>query len=253
MFGKITTLSALIFVLAACKTGVLAIHTPIEHPNTVTYYNEKKLEPSVAEKFATDAEGIYLAVRELLQLPGSRKVRLFIYNYGGTPRWLRGTNSAMIPVVGHMGVHREDIIAYEITHAVLGDAKWGNGLMEEGFATFVGVSISTRLNGRPPGTVKLDEAVRQISQQSGSKVPSLKDLADSRVPFQRGAQPKIGLRSRSQAYAIAGSFVKFLVHQYGVSNVLKVYYSLEYKKHLGKPLDVLDLEWRKSIGLHGEG
>jgi hypothetical protein len=75
-----------------------------------------------------------------------------------------------------------------------------------------------------------------------ARIESLDRLDGVRTPTPLGT-----VVNEQGAYLLAGSFVGFLVERYGLDEFRKLYGEGSYEAAYGKPLGVLEKEWRSAI------
>ena len=125
-------------------------------------------------------------------------------------------------------------LLHEIVHIY---APNDNRFLAEGLAVYLHQKLAG--NGAFPNFGRsLDAEARARLQQ----VESLDQLGGVRTPTPLGSV----LEERS-AYLLAGSFVGFLIENYGLSGFRKLYETGTYEIAYGKPLAVLEKEWRSAL------
>jgi len=138
--------------------------------------------------------------------------------------------------ISHIRDNRADII-HEITHTV---AKHGdNSFFSEGLAVYFQDRFGKGA-GFPNYSVPLDDLVKNYLGQ----LMDITKLMDDNQIFSR-----VGTEKRRMAYVEAGSFIRFLVAEYGEAKLAELHNSrhLDYEKVYGKKVDVLSSEWRSRV------
>lgn len=138
--------------------------------------------------------------------------------------------------LSHIRDKRADII-HEITHTV---AKHGdNSFFSEGLAVYFQDRFGHDA-GFPNYSVPLDDLVRNYQVL----LKDIIELMNDNKIFSR-----VGTEERRIAYIEAGSFIRFLVEEYGEEKLAELHNSrfLDYEKVYGKKIDALASEWRSSV------
>jgi hypothetical protein len=132
---------------------------------------------------------------------------------------------------------RSAAVIHEITHTV---ARHGdNSFFSEGLAVYFQDRFGDAA-GFPNYSVPLDDLVRNNKEH----LQSITGLMDDNEIFSR-----VGTEERRIAYIEAGSFIGFLVAQYGEGKLADLHNSrlLDYKKVYGKNINALESEWRSRV------
>jgi len=125
-------------------------------------------------------------------------------------------------------------LLHEIVHIY---APNNNRFLAEGLAVY----LHTKLAGNrafPNFAVDLNRS----AAPSLAKASSLQALNRVRTP-----QPLSTVIDEQTAYILAGSYVGFLIERYGLELFRKLYENDNYNAVYGKPLDMLEQEWRQSV------
>src|SRR5262245_4622253 len=125
-------------------------------------------------------------------------------------------------------------LLHEIVHIY---APHNNRFLAEGLAVY----LHTKLAGNP-AFPNFGEDLRRIAGRGLSGVESLDDLNSVRTPRPLGT-----VMEEKTAYILAGSFVGFVIERYGLALFRGLYESDNYEKAYGKPLGMLEKEWRLSL------
>lgn len=125
-------------------------------------------------------------------------------------------------------------LLHEIVHVY---APNDNRFLAEGLAVF--------LHHKLAGNAAFPNFGRSLDAEARDRlslVESLEPLNNVRTPRPLGSV----LEERS-AYVLAGSFVGFLMDKYGLEEFRKLYEGGTYESVYGKPLAVLEKEWRAAL------
>ena len=125
-------------------------------------------------------------------------------------------------------------LLHEIVHIY---APSNNRFLAEGLAVY----LHTKLAGNP-AFPNFGEDLSRAAARALSAVKSLEILNGVRTPRPLGA-----VMDEKVAYAVAGSFVEFLIDRHGLASFRGLYEANNYEKTYGKSLDVLEIEWRSNI------
>jgi hypothetical protein len=125
-------------------------------------------------------------------------------------------------------------LLHEIVHIY---APNNNRFLAEGLAVY----LHTKLAGNP-AFPNFGEDLRRLAARRSSGVKSLEALNRVRTPRPLGT-----VVDEETAYALAGSFVRFLIESYGLASFRSLYESENYEEVYRKSLDILEREWRSNI------
>ena len=126
-------------------------------------------------------------------------------------------------------------LLHEIVHIY---APNDNRFLAEGLAVY----LQDKMGGNP-GFPNFGENLDTLALGTFSEVTSLEALNRVRTPQPLSSS---GVDERT-AYIVAGSFVGFLMEKYGLEMFKALYVAGNFKEIYGKPLSVLENEWRSSI------
>jgi hypothetical protein len=132
---------------------------------------------------------------------------------------------------------RSAAVIHEITHTVASHGD--NSFFSEGLAVYFQDRFGHDA-GFPNYSVPLDDLVRDYQ----GKLKGITELMDDNEIFSR-----VGTEERRIAYLEAGSFIRFLVAEYGEEKLIALNDSrfLDYEKVYGKKTDALESEWRNYV------
>jgi hypothetical protein len=125
-------------------------------------------------------------------------------------------------------------LLHEIVHNY---APNSNRFLQEGLAVY----LQDRMGGNP-AFPNFGENLHALARDQISLVTSLARLNDVRFP-----QPLSTVMQERSAYILAGSFVGFLIEEYGLPQFRKLYGTGKYDEVYLKPLQILEKEWRSSL------
>jgi hypothetical protein len=125
-------------------------------------------------------------------------------------------------------------LLHEIVHIY---APNGNRFLAEGLAVY----LHARLAGNP-AFPNFGENLRSAAVRVLPQLKSLQALNGVRTP-----RPLSTVMPEETAYILAGSFVGFLIEEYGLAPFRNLYDSGDYEKPYSKSLAMLENEWRASL------
>ena len=125
-------------------------------------------------------------------------------------------------------------VLHEIVHIY---APNNNRFLAEGLAVY----LHWKLAGNPSFPIT-DETLEARARERLSEIGSLRALNRVRTP-----KPLSTVMNEQSAYILAGSFVGFLIEKYGLSEFKMLYETENYDKVYGKPLEILEKEWRSAL------
>jgi hypothetical protein len=128
-------------------------------------------------------------------------------------------------------------VIHEVTHILAKHEN--NSFFSEGLAVYFQERFS-EFNGFPNFSVPLDDLVRSHQNQL-MNIPHLKN--DNKIFGQ------VGTEQRRLAYIEAGSFINFLVVNYGEQKLAELHNSrsLNFKEVYGKQIEELEAEWKSYV------
>jgi len=128
-------------------------------------------------------------------------------------------------------------VIHEVTHILAKHEN--NSFFSEGLAVYFQERFS-EFHGFPNFSVPLDDLVRNNESQL-IDIPHLKN--DNKI-FEQ-----VGTELRRLAYIEAGSFINFLVVNYGEQKLAELHNSrsLNFKEVYGKQIEVLEAEWKSYV------
>lgn len=186
--------------------------------------------------FVLEHEYYYQALKQKTNLTPSNIITSFIFENGDQKRELFGTKAANVAKPWQSQIYidqstLDNTLEHELTHI---------------FAAEIG---STILKITPDFNFALLEgyAMAMENNYSGFDIDYLAYLANK-------SDYKINLESlfsklnffgsaSSLSYIYAGSFIKYLVHEYGIKVVNEIYQDIDFQKHIGKNLEQLGNEY----------
>ena len=122
-------------------------------------------------------------------------------------------------------------LLHEIVHVY---APNTNRFLAEGLAVY----LQQQLGGNP-AFPNFGKGLRELAQNRVSAVSSLEPLNTVRTP-----RPLRTVMQEQTAYILAGSFVQFLIENYGLTLFRNLYEVGSYDLVYGKNLTALEREWR---------
>lgn len=129
---------------------------------------------------------------------------------------------------------RNSALLHEIVHVY---APADNRFLAEGLAVWLQATL-----GGNRAFPDFGEDLRSLAARNLRAVASLDALDAVRTP-----QPLGVVVDEKIAYALGGTFVGFLIERYGLERFRNLYRDGDYARALGKPLAVLEQEWRGSL------
>jgi len=125
-------------------------------------------------------------------------------------------------------------LLHEIVHIY---APNDNRFLAEGLAVY----LHAKLAGNP-AFPNFGEDLRRLAARGLSGIKSLEALNGVRTP-----RPLSAVMDEKNAYALAGSFVGYLIEKYGLASFRSLYTTENYEQVYGKSLDILEKEWRFNL------
>ena len=125
-------------------------------------------------------------------------------------------------------------LLHEIVHIY---APNRNRFLAEGLAVYLQDKM-----GDNPAFPNFGKDLHALARQSFAEVSSLKMLNDVRK------RPLSSVMAQPTAYILAGSFVGFLIQEYGLPRFKSLYETGTYDEVYRKSLSTLEKEWRMKIG-----
>ena len=125
-------------------------------------------------------------------------------------------------------------LLHEIVHIY---APNDNRFLAEGLAVY----LHAKLAGNP-AFPNFGEDLRRLAARGLSGLKSLEALNGVRTP-----RPLSAVMDEKNAYALAGSFVGYLIEKYGLASFRSLYATESYEQVYGKSLDILEQEWRLNL------
>jgi hypothetical protein len=114
-----------------------------------------------------------------------------------------------------------------------------NRFLAEGLAVY----LQQKLGGNP-AFPNFGKDLRILARDRLSSVSSLESLNNVRTP-----RPLRTVMQEQPAYILAGSFVEFLIENYGLTMFRSLYDIGNYESVYGKNLAALEREWRSKLQL----
>ena len=197
------------------------------------YYEKGSRVEREIELIAQDHEFRYAQLVRYFQIQPTRKVRSYIYTSPDQKKRLMGARGTSVEDPLGYGFHINDedfphpVMKHELAHALT--ANWHPIL-----------KVSLKLGLHEGIAVAADWDEGQLTAHQWSK-----------AMWQLGVAPTMqkimGLgfwtQASSRSYTLAGSFVRFLVAEYGIDSLKRVFPTGNFKKVYSKPLRVLIQEW----------
>ena len=125
-------------------------------------------------------------------------------------------------------------LLHEIVHIY---APNDNRFLAEGLAVFVHAKLAGN-----PAFPNFGEDLRRLAARGLSGIKSLEALNGVRTP-----RPLSAVMDEKNAYALAGSFVGYLIEKYGLASFRSLYTTENYEQVYRKSLDILEKEWRFNL------
>jgi hypothetical protein len=145
-----------------------------------------------------------------------------------------GNRGFMEMPLRHVREHTGALL-HEIVHIY---APHDNRFLAEGLAVY----LQERLGGNPAFPNVRGEDFQGLARARLAEVPSLAVLNAVRTPT-----PLSQVADNRTAYIVAGSFVGFLIEQYGLPTFQRLYQTGNYDDAYGKSLQMLEHEWRVRV------
>ncbi|MED4046004.1 hypothetical protein ABEY65_03115 [Priestia aryabhattai] len=147
------------------------------------------------------------------------------------------------------------LLCHELTHTLLGfgnlkanEFNIENGYFsQEGMAVYLQEKLDPQKKVFPTNSLKLDSIVKYLHENNRT-IP-LEKLASNKLSqvYFNSSDEEIANKLLWESYIEAGSFVKYLIDNYGINKFLKVYNSHNFKgnvkKVYGEELKNLEKEW----------
>lgn len=207
------------------KGETLSPHYKIVYPIN-SNVNEKRL-------FVLEHEYYYQALKRKTDLTPCSLITSFIFENGDQKRELFGTKAANVAKPWQSQIYidqytLDNTLEHELTHI---------------FAAEIG---STILKIAPDFNFALLEgyAMAMENDYSGFDIDYLAYLANKNDYKMNLVSLFSNLNffgsASSLSYIYAGSFIKYLLHEYGIKPVNEIYQDIDFKKHIGKNLEQLN-------------
>jgi hypothetical protein len=145
-----------------------------------------------------------------------------------------GNRGFMEMPLRHVRAHTGALV-HEIVHIY---APHDNRFLAEGLAVY----LQERLGGNPAFPNVRGEDFQGLARARLAEVPALAVLNAVRTPA-----PLSQVADTRAAYIVAGSFVGFLIEQYGLPTFRRLYETGHYEEAYGKSLQRLEEEWRAHV------
>ncbi|KML31371.1 hypothetical protein [Priestia aryabhattai] len=151
------------------------------------------------------------------------------------------------------------LLCHELTHTLLGfgnqkanEFNIENGYFsQEGMAVYLQEKLDPQKKVFPTNSLKLDSIVKYLNENN--RIIPLENLASNTLgqTYFNSSDKEISNKLLWESYIEAGSFVKYLIDNYGINKFLKVYNSHNFKgsvkKVYGEELKDLEKEWLINI------
>lgn len=225
---------------------ITSSHVRVEHslshvsrpaPGCVVHFDSASLSREEIEKVDADIRWYLFDIRQRFLLRDTTSaINLYIYPSAEALNVLVGTRAASIakPWLGEVHIAKSNLhsLKHELTHVLLREkaawpfyASWSTGLTEG-----AAMSVEPEFDG----IYTLNEHAARILQ----------------LRYAFGVKPVMAFtgfaaNASTKSYVLAGSFSRFLLNTYGPEHFDRVYVTLNFEKEYGKPIDSLDVEWKR--------
>ena len=227
-FTIILVVSGTLLLGCAAKQGLLSDEGKV----TVTT-NLSSVSQADIDRVRNEAEKALQNICPILGIQNNKSVNIRIVKggicnaYGGVislPIWhVRNKRAAIVHEVTHIIAKHSENRFFSEGLAVYFQERFGE---DKGFPNFAGVP--------------LNDLVKNYKDQ----LMPISQLADNNEIFRQ-----VGTEKRKIAYIEAGSFVNYLVEEYGEQELKELHdsWSLDYKSIYGKGLKELAIEWQEFV------
>ncbi len=215
----------------------------------VTEHFELFIDPSVrpeqVERIRLDHEFRYTQLERFFKRRPDGKIRSFIYRDTRQKARLMGAGRTQIarPWAREIHIngfeHPHGVLKHELAHVFAGEMAQGLFKVPAKGVIFVNIGIVEGI------AVAADWPVRELTVHGWTRAMRALKLA----PDMRRTLDVMGFWSISsaQAYTVAGSFVRYLVDQYGIEKFAELYDRSDFQRAYGRSLDALVSEWEAFI------
>ncbi len=207
-----------------------------ETEHFVIYYQSES-EPDI--RLLAAAHEFHLrSVLNTFALPGTERIRSYVYPSADSKRRLMGAGSTEITKPWNREVHitRQSVngtLRHELVHIVA--APFGAPVLHASLSTGLVEGLAMAVDGR--------WGYRTLHQYAAAM------RAAGVAPDIRTLMTITGFASRSSSvsYVLAGSFCRFLIDTHGIGPLLSVYGSGTYEEAFRRPLPVLIASWQRFL------
>jgi len=210
----------------------------------ITYEN---ISPEMAQRFAEQAEVAFNDVTTYLSKKyGQGRINIYVGDKYDMPQTNRG-GGILIPANRIRGdapgppseiAGRGPSITHEITHVISLSQGKPSRYLDEGLAVFMQEKFGTDKSYPNMGgdvhriTAKLIKTIGEFIA-----IDKLEKTRDASVPE----------NLRRLAYLQEGSFVRYLIEEYGLNDFMAMYEGKSYEKIYNKSIEDLENEWKEFI------
>lgn len=218
-------------------------------PHFVIAYRD--IDKSLAKRVGLDAEAAYGAVTSYLGKEPTETIRIEISNEHLFPRHDKKTRQVFIPAnrvrgdaAGPRGLRgRGTAIVSQITPIIAPSANklWGS-FLETGLRVYLQTKFEAQHDRSFPTMGRdLHEETVRLATAYGRFIP-LMEVEKARTWRNRLT------RTRRLAYLEEGSFVRFLIENFGLPKFMMWYDGGEFDRSYGQPFALVERQWKTQIG-----
>lgn len=202
------------------------------------YYSSNNISGKEIHDIASLHEFYYYKICRELEIEYDRKIESFIYPDPDTKYSLIGAKYTIIakPWLSQIHLNQnsiEEVLKHELVHVIAG--KFGLPVLNIGRSAALVEGLAM--------AVEWQWGYRTLHQYSASIFKYL-----PRVDFKKIISTTGFMASNPNvSYVLSGSFIKYLMSNYGVKCVKQIYYNGDYEKATGKKEDTLIHEWQSFL------
>jgi tetratricopeptide (TPR) repeat protein len=214
-----------------------------------TEHFELFVDPSITDeeltRLSTEHEFRYHELVETFGRGPSNKIRSYIYRGIPQKKELMGAARTQIarPWAHEIHIHGfaipHRVLKHELAHIFAGEFASGLFKVPAAMGLFVNIGIVEGL------AVATDWPARELTVHGWARAMRAIGLApDPRTTLYPTGFWAI---SSARAYTVAGSFLRYLIDEYGIEKTLTLYRSNDFLEAYGRSLDALVAEWESFI------
>ncbi len=208
-------------------------------------YAAPSLSKLQAERLKMDHELRWAQLKRFFKVAPEGKITAYVYANVDDKARLMGAGRTQIarPWAKQIHIHGFEVphrvLKHELAHIFAGSLAKRPFLVPTEFGVLVNIGVVEGI------AVAADWPARELTVHAWTRAMRGLKLA----PDMRKILSPMGFWSvsSSQAYTVAGSFIRFLVEQYGIEKFGVLYSANDFETAYGKPLDTLVSEWETFI------